>query len=87
MFAAYAETHGVGGAVVALRRTRSANLAQAARPGESGVIHVVNYDPEYPKAFLELRDRFASAVDDLTISIEHVGSTAVVWLAARLYWI
>jgi len=52
---------------------------------ESGTVRVVPYDSEWPALFSSeaqrLRDRFASA--DLTIAIEHTGSTAVPGLAAK----
>jgi GrpB-like predicted nucleotidyltransferase (UPF0157 family) len=46
-------------------------------------IFIVDYDPEWPREFDALRDRAASAVGDVAVAIEHVGSTAVPGLAAK----
>jgi GrpB-like predicted nucleotidyltransferase (UPF0157 family) len=46
-------------------------------------IVIVDYDPAWPAEFQRLRDRAASAVGELAIAIEHVGSTAVPGLAAK----
>ena len=46
-------------------------------------IIVVDYDPRWPEAFAALRARIASALGDLAAAIEHVGSTAVLGLAAK----
>jgi GrpB-like predicted nucleotidyltransferase (UPF0157 family) len=44
---------------------------------------VVDYDPSWEKTFRALRDGIASALGDLVVIIEHVGSTAVPGLAAK----
>jgi GrpB-like predicted nucleotidyltransferase (UPF0157 family) len=44
---------------------------------------IEDYDPRWPQLFERLRSRIASALDELAISIEHVGSTAVPGLAAK----
>ena len=44
---------------------------------------VVDYDEEWPCRFEELRARIRPAVSDVAIRIEHVGSTAVLGLAAK----
>jgi GrpB-like predicted nucleotidyltransferase (UPF0157 family) len=44
---------------------------------------VVDYDPHWPRLFETLRSSIWSAVADIVISIEHVGSTAVPGLAAK----
>ena len=49
----------------------------------SDPIVIVEYDPEWPAEFARLRDRAESAVGELVLSIEHVGSTAVPGLAAK----
>jgi GrpB-like predicted nucleotidyltransferase (UPF0157 family) len=46
-------------------------------------IVIVDYDPEWPRAFKAIRDRAAAAVGDVAVAIEHVGSTAVPGLAAK----
>lgn len=44
---------------------------------------VVDYDPEWPAIFEQLRTEIWPAVSELAISIEHVGSTSVPGLAAK----
>lgn len=44
---------------------------------------MVEYDPSWPETFQRLRDQIASALGDLAVRIEHVGSTAVPGLAAK----
>jgi len=44
---------------------------------------IEDYDPRWPQLFEMLRSRIASVLDELAISIEHVGSTAVPGLAAK----
>lgn len=44
---------------------------------------VVDYDPAWPAAFEELRERMWPEICDVADSIEHVGSTAVPGLAAK----
>jgi GrpB-like predicted nucleotidyltransferase (UPF0157 family) len=44
---------------------------------------VVDYDPKWPVVFEELRARTWPAVQDVALSIEHVGSTSVPGLAAK----
>ena len=44
---------------------------------------VVPYDPAWPAAFAQLRDRLAPALGELAVGIEHVGSTAVPGLDAK----
>lgn len=46
-------------------------------------IVVVDYDPEWPSVFEELSTRMWPAVEEIAISIEHVGSTSVPGLAAK----
>jgi len=46
-------------------------------------ILVVDYDPSWPRVFAGLRDAIWRVVDDIAISIEHVGSTSVPGLAAK----
>jgi GrpB-like predicted nucleotidyltransferase (UPF0157 family) len=46
-------------------------------------VQVVDYEPAWTTAFLELRDRLWPLVRDLARTIEHVGSTAVPGLAAK----
>ncbi|RPK48359.1 dephospho-CoA kinase/protein folding accessory domain-containing protein [Streptomyces sp. ADI92-24] len=49
----------------------------------TGMIVVSDYDPRWPERFEDLRQRLAPHVADLTVSIEHVGSTAVPGCAAK----
>ncbi|MHB0886957.1 MAG: GrpB family protein [Bacillota bacterium] len=44
---------------------------------------IIDYDPEWPRRFAVLKARAASALGDLAVAIEHVGSTAVPGLAAK----
>jgi GrpB-like predicted nucleotidyltransferase (UPF0157 family) len=44
---------------------------------------IEDYDPRWPQLFEMLRSRIAPVLDELAISIEHVGSTAVPGLAAK----
>jgi GrpB-like predicted nucleotidyltransferase (UPF0157 family) len=46
-------------------------------------IVIVEYDPAWPEAFEGLRERAATAVGNVAIAIEHIGSTAVPGLAAK----
>ena len=47
------------------------------------MIHIVNYDPQWPEVFTDLRGVLAIAIDTLVLSIEHVGSTSVPGLSAK----
>ena len=44
---------------------------------------IVPYDPRWPNTFKWLRERIASAVGDLAVGVEHIGSTSVPRLAAK----
>jgi len=44
---------------------------------------IVNYDPAWPAAFEQLRQHLFAALADLAPEIHHVGSTAIVGLAAK----
>jgi len=46
-------------------------------------IVIVEYDPAWPLEFERLRERASAALGDVAISIEHIGSTAVLGLAAK----
>jgi GrpB-like predicted nucleotidyltransferase (UPF0157 family) len=46
-------------------------------------IVIVDYDPRWPEEFARLRDRAQSAMGELAVSVEHVGSTAVPGLPAK----
>jgi GrpB-like predicted nucleotidyltransferase (UPF0157 family) len=46
-------------------------------------IVIVDYDPRWPAIFVALCDRIAAALGPLAIRIEHIGSTAVPYLAAK----
>jgi GrpB-like predicted nucleotidyltransferase (UPF0157 family) len=47
------------------------------------MIVVVDYDPEWPRVFGELRATLDGALRDIALAIEHVGSTSVPGLAAK----
>lgn len=46
-------------------------------------IVVSNYDPQWPQIFTELKEIFKTALGELALRIEHVGSTSVPGLAAK----
>ena len=46
-------------------------------------IEVVDYDPRWPQAFGGYAATLRAALGDLVMSVEHVGSTSVVGLAAK----
>src|SRR5207249_10022511 len=46
-------------------------------------IIVVEYDPAWPATFDDLRARVWTVVGDLALTIEHMGSTSVLGLAAK----
>ncbi len=46
-------------------------------------IEVVAYDPQWPAVFAALRDRAGGALGGLATTIEHIGSTSVLGLAAK----
>ena len=48
-----------------------------------GPIHIVDYDPRWPRLFQREAKRIQAALGDRVLSIEHVGSTSVPGLAAK----
>ena len=50
---------------------------------ERRVIVIADYDPDWPRRFDAQRERIASALGDVALRIDHVGSTAVPGLAAK----
>lgn len=46
-------------------------------------IEVVDYDPAWPGHYEQWRERLTSALGTAVVRTEHVGSTAVPWLAAK----
>ncbi|MER9305483.1 GrpB family protein [Mesorhizobium sp. M0496] len=44
---------------------------------------IVPYDPAWPDVFAHIRDEIAPALGTTALAIEHIGSTAVVGLAAK----
>ncbi len=66
-------------------------LHTGGRPGAHSVggvpigvaIHIADYDPAWAARFEAEADRLHEALGDLALRIEHVGSTAVVHLAAK----
>jgi GrpB-like predicted nucleotidyltransferase (UPF0157 family) len=49
----------------------------------SPALQVVDYDPDWPGIFLQLRDHIWPSVQDVAVAIEHVGSTSVPAMAAK----
>lgn len=47
------------------------------------MVVVVPYTPKWERAFDEVRGQLQTALDDLNVDIEHVGSTSVVGLPAK----
>jgi GrpB-like predicted nucleotidyltransferase (UPF0157 family) len=47
------------------------------------LIQMMEYNPEWPCHFAQIRDRIWPCVRDIAVRIEHVGSTAVDGLAAK----
>jgi len=46
-------------------------------------VEVVDYNPQWPNHFQQLKDRLLPLVETVALSIEHVGSTSVQGLAAK----
>ena len=46
-------------------------------------IEVVDYDPDWPRAFLQEQARILNALGERIMLIEHIGSTAIPGLAAK----
>ena len=55
------------------------NATELANP-----IIIEDYDPRWPLLFEMLRSRIAAVLNGLAVSIEHIGSTTVPGLAAKL---
>jgi GrpB-like predicted nucleotidyltransferase (UPF0157 family) len=49
-----------------------------------GPIHIVDYAPEWPRFFEHEAERDRAALGDRVLLLEHVGSTSVPGLAAKL---
>ena len=49
----------------------------------TGKIHVVDYDPEWPRLFEREAKRIREALGERVVMLEHVGSTSVPGLAAK----
>ncbi|MGO1072086.1 GrpB family protein [Lysobacter sp. CA199] len=47
------------------------------------IITIVDYDPSWPRTFDELKSAVLRVLGDITLSVEHVGSTSVPGLAAK----
>ena len=52
-------------------------------PASRATVEVVDYDPAWRDAYIAVRDRLASALSAVAVSIEHVGSTSVEGLPAK----
>ncbi|HEX9084496.1 MAG TPA: GrpB family protein [Gemmatimonadaceae bacterium] len=50
---------------------------------ESGVVRLVEYDPQWPILFQEEAQRISLAISPLTLKLHHVGSTAVPELVGK----
>jgi GrpB-like predicted nucleotidyltransferase (UPF0157 family) len=53
------------------------------KPTHLTAIQVVDYDPDWPRIFHQLRDQIWPSVRDVAVAIEHVGSTSVPGMAAK----
>ena len=53
------------------------------RMPEARSVRVVEYDPEWPRIFGELKERIWPAVREVAVAMEHVGSTSVEGMAAK----
>jgi len=49
----------------------------------SAAIQLVDYDPDWPRIFNQIRDGIWPSVCDLALAIEHVGSTSVPGISAK----
>src|SRR4029453_15488828 len=52
-------------------------------PTRSSDLHVVDYDSDWPRIFLQLKDWLWPFICDVAIAIEHVGSTSVRGMAGK----
>jgi GrpB-like predicted nucleotidyltransferase (UPF0157 family) len=73
----------VGGAVFGGGDSTAVTDMSAIFKAVADPIVIVDYDPRWPEQFARLRDRAQSAMGELAVSIEHVGSTAVPGLPAK----
>jgi GrpB-like predicted nucleotidyltransferase (UPF0157 family) len=53
------------------------------KPTHLTAIQLVDYDPDWPRIFHQLRDQIWPSVRDVAVAIEHVGSTSVPGMAAK----
>lgn len=66
-----------------LARWRGSRARPGLRPGRSHEYGLVDYDPAWPTMFEEESARIRTALGDVAVRVEHVGSTAVPGLAAK----
>lgn len=52
-------------------------------PAKSGLVAVVEYDPQWPELFSREQQRVREILGDTALSIEHIGSTSVPGLVAK----
>jgi len=52
-------------------------------PTTFAAVQVVNYDPDWPRIFRQLKDQVWPSVRDVAVAIEHVGSTSVPGMATK----
>jgi GrpB-like predicted nucleotidyltransferase (UPF0157 family) len=50
---------------------------------ESGLVRLVDYDPRWPELFAAEADRLRAVVTPLSVTLEHIGSTAISGLCAK----
>lgn len=53
------------------------------RPQSGEPVEVAEYDPRWPALFEEERDLIRSAIGEIVVDIQHIGSTAIPGLAAK----
>jgi GrpB-like predicted nucleotidyltransferase (UPF0157 family) len=76
-----AERAALAGAVMPMLLPGFSPAAHRRRAREP--IHLVPYDPEWPRRFARWRDRIGAALGATALRTEHVGSTSVPGLAAK----
>src|SRR5262249_24785597 len=76
-----AEWAGLGGAATAVLIPGYSPVAHRRRAPEP--VHLVPYDPDWPRRFARWRGRIRAALGATALRTEHVGSTSVPGLAAK----
>jgi len=52
-------------------------------PTTFAAVQVVDYDPDWPRIFWQLKNQIWPSVRDVALAIEHVGSTSIPGMAAK----